>query len=104
MIKPFSPILVFDDWNDVQSKSIDLLRFPLAVAVVFFATHENQILRRLAIPLVSSIPPSVGQGWAFLRFFLTPAVCEAICLVFFYGACNPRTTNILTGIDGRLST
>lgn len=103
MIKPFSSIQVFDDWNDVQSKSMDLLRFPLAVAVVFFATHENQILRRLAIPLVSSISPSVGQGRAFLRFFLTPAVCEAICLVFL-GHVMPRTTNILTGINGRLST
>lgn len=42
MIKPFSPIPVFDDWNDVQSKSIDLLRFPLAVAVVFLPRMKTR--------------------------------------------------------------
>ena len=45
MIKPFSSIQVFDDWNDVQSKSMDLLRFPLAVAIVF-CTMLNMFGRR----------------------------------------------------------
>lgn len=70
-----------------------------------YAAHEILILRRLAIPLVLSVFPSVGQGWAFLRFFLTPAVCVTICLVLFYvmGHVMPRTTSILTGNHGRLS-
>lgn len=73
------------DWTKLQSQAIDLLRFPMAVAVVMLHYSTTVI---------------IGATGVF----------HAICVIFQVGICLtllfvmqrllPRTTNLLTGNRG----